>query len=57
MTTVSNASNQTGNAYGIDEAVKQNVNVSDATQLENNFISLMVAQIQNQDPTKPVDST
>ena len=57
MSTVSNASNQTGNPYSIDEAVKQNVNVSDATQLENNFISLMVAQIQNQDPTKPVDST
>src|SRR5690606_628202 len=32
-------------------------NVSDATQMENNFINLMVAQIQNQDPTKPIDST
>lgn len=56
MTTVT-ASNQTGNANHIDEAVKQAVNVSDATQMENNFISLMVAQIKNQDPTKPVDST
>lgn len=36
---------------------KQAVNVSDATQMENNFISLMVAQIKYQDPTKPVDST
>ncbi|MCQ2032023.1 flagellar hook capping FlgD N-terminal domain-containing protein [Stutzerimonas zhaodongensis] len=36
---------------------KQAVNVSDSTQMENNFISLMVAQIKYQDPTKPVDST
>ena len=56
MATVSNNS-QNGAVYGIDEAVKQAVNVSDATQLENNFLTLMVAQIQNQDPTKPVDST
>ncbi|MBJ7545412.1 flagellar hook assembly protein FlgD [Pseudomonas sp. OA3] len=56
MTTVSNNS-QINPAYSIDEAVKQSVNVSDATQLENNFLTLMVAQIQNQDPTKPVDST
>ncbi|WP_276488014.1 flagellar hook assembly protein FlgD [Ectopseudomonas mendocina] len=48
---------QSGANYGIDEAVKQGINVSDATQLENNFLTLMVAQIQNQDPTKPVDST
>lgn len=40
-----------------DESIKSAVNVSDATQMENNFITLMVAQIQNQDPTKPVDST
>ncbi|MFT0623458.1 flagellar hook assembly protein FlgD [Ectopseudomonas guguanensis] len=56
MTAVSNNSQNTS-VYGIDEAVKQAVNVSDATQLENNFLTLMVAQIQNQDPTKPVDST
>jgi flagellar basal-body rod modification protein FlgD len=56
MAAVSNNS-QNNPAYGIDEAVKQSVNVSDATQLENNFLTLMVAQIQNQDPTKPVDST
>ena len=36
---------------------KQAVNVSDSMQMENNFISLMVAQIKYQDPTKPVDST
>ncbi|MBL0951214.1 MAG: flagellar hook assembly protein FlgD, partial [Pseudomonas sp.] len=56
MAAVSNNS-QNNPAYSIDEAVKQSVNVSDATQLENNFLTLMVAQIQNQDPTKPVDST
>ena len=56
MTAVSNNSQNTS-VYGIDEAVKQAVNVSDATQLENNFLTLMVAQIQNQDPTKPVGST
>jgi len=56
MATVNSTGTASG-AYGSDDAVKQNVNVSDATQLENNFISLMVAQIQNQDPTKPVDST
>jgi len=56
MATVT-ASSQTSNSNNIDEAVKQAINVSDATQMENNFISLMVAQIQNQDPTKPVDST
>lgn len=56
MATVSNNS-QNNPAYSIDDAVKQSVNVSDATQLENNFLTLMVAQIQNQDPTKPVDST
>lgn len=55
MTTVS--STEVRNSYAIDEGVQQAVNVSDATQLENNFIALMVAQIQNQDPTKPVDST
>ncbi|VXC45617.1 Basal-body rod modification protein FlgD [Pseudomonas sp. 8Z] len=56
MATVSNDT-QNSAVYGIDEAVKQSVNVSDAAQLENNFLTLMVAQIQNQDPTSPVDST
>lgn len=40
-----------------NDAPKAAVNISDATQMENNFISLMVAQIKYQDPTKPVDST
>lgn len=56
MTTVAN-NTSANNSYAIDQVAANAVNVSDATQLENNFISLMVAQIQNQDPTKPVDST
>jgi flagellar basal-body rod modification protein FlgD len=57
MSSVSNSlqGSQTGNS--IDEAISQAINVSDASQMENNFITLMVAQIQNQDPTEPVDST
>lgn len=55
MTAITN--NTVGNPYSIDQITANTVNVSDATQMENNFISLMVAQIQNQDPTKPVDST
>ncbi len=39
-----------------DDAILGAVDVSDATYMENNFITLMVAQIQNQDPTEPVDS-
>lgn len=38
------------------DAVKRAVDMSDAATMENNFISLMVAQIQNQDPTNPLDS-
>jgi flagellar basal-body rod modification protein FlgD len=56
MSTV-NTAYQNSNPYSIDQVTQSSVNVSDATQMENNFISLMVAQIQNQDPTKPVDST
>jgi flagellar basal-body rod modification protein FlgD len=33
------------------------VDLSELGVMENNFISLMVAQIQNQDPTNPVDSS
>ncbi|MCY1478496.1 hypothetical protein D9M68_119170 [compost metagenome] len=57
MTQVNSASGSGLYGNGSDEQIKAGVNVSDATQMENNFISLMVAQIQNQDPTKPVDST
>lgn len=47
--------NPLGNLDG--ELPRQAVNLGEVSELENNFISLMVAQIKNQDPTKPVDST
>jgi flagellar basal-body rod modification protein FlgD len=39
-----------------DAPPRQAVNVGDAAQMENTFITLMTAQIRNQDPTKPLDS-
>lgn len=56
MTAIS-SSQQASAPYSTDDAIQPNVKVSDATEMENNFIALMVAQIKNQDPTKPVDST
>lgn len=44
-------------ADGGAELPRQAVNVSQLSQMENSFLTLMVAQIQNQDPTDPVDST
>ena len=41
------------NPYALPE---ETISVSEAGQLSNQFITLMVAQIQNQDPTNPVDS-
>lgn len=57
MAAVNNDGLNNPNNYRTDGSVAKSVNVSDATQMENNFIALMVAQIQNQDPTNPVDST
>lgn len=57
MSSVFGATSATSNQDTSIDAVRQNPNVSDAMQLENNFIQLMVAQIQNQDPTNPLDST
>ncbi|MCF6781178.1 flagellar hook capping FlgD N-terminal domain-containing protein [Stutzerimonas stutzeri] len=56
MATVGSVMDSSLEGNSIDQ-VKRAVNVSDAATMENNFISLMVAQIKNQDPTKPVDST
>lgn len=41
------------NPYALPD---ETISVSEAGQLSNQFITLMVAQIQNQDPTNPVDS-
>lgn len=57
MTTVNNSGLNNPNNYRTDGSIAKSVDVSDATQMENNFIALMVAQINNQDPTNPVDST
>ncbi|WP_271411283.1 flagellar hook assembly protein FlgD [Pseudomonas sp. Q1-7] len=57
MSTV-NGTRADGSAAGTDNDLpRAAVNLSEASQLENNFISLMVAQIKFQDPTNPVDST
>ncbi len=53
VTNQTSASTAGGNPDAVHGAVK----ISDAAQMENNFITLMVAQIRNQDPTAPVDST
>ncbi len=57
MSSVSNDLGANTQTHSSTDLPKQAVNVSDATQMENNFISLMVAQIKYQDPTSPVDST
>ncbi|WMI97596.1 flagellar hook capping FlgD N-terminal domain-containing protein [Pseudomonas chlororaphis subsp. aurantiaca] len=46
--------NNTVNQHPLDAKVKPN---SPAADMQNTFIKLMTAQIQNQDPTKPVDSS
>lgn len=43
--------------YANPQARAQVMPNSDASEMQNTFIQLMVAQIRNQDPTKPVDSS
>ncbi len=57
MVAVTNDGTRSGAPFAGDEAPRAAVNVGDYGQMENNFITLLVAQIQNQDPTNPVDST
>lgn len=48
----------TGSATLTNTSVSSNsLDANSATSLENEFISLMVAQIQNQDPLNPMDGT
>ncbi|GLT16390.1 basal-body rod modification protein FlgD [Vibrio zhanjiangensis] len=49
-TPIGSVSNSNGVATNLQDA-------NSATSLENEFISLMVAQIQNQDPLDPLDGT
>lgn len=44
-----------GNGAASEAGISRAVNLSEAAELENSFITLMVAQIKNQDPTNPVD--
>lgn len=46
--------NDTSNNVQANERIKPN---SAAGEMQNTFIKLMVAQVRNQDPTKPVDSS
>jgi Flagellar hook capping protein len=53
---VANVSGASGVAATADSAVPAAA-LSDSAQMENHFISLLVAQIKYQDPTRPVDSS
>lgn len=57
MAAVSNNPTAGGNLSRDNALPAQAVNLSDVSELQNNFISLMVAQVQYQDPTNPVDSS
>lgn len=57
MTTVNNSGLHNPLGSRADDSLAPTANPSDSAEMENNFIALMVAQIKNQDPTNPVDST
>lgn len=57
MASVSSTSNTTSTNSNDTALPSAAVNLSDVSELQNNFISLMVAQVQYQDPTNPVDSS
>ncbi|WP_447744436.1 flagellar hook capping FlgD N-terminal domain-containing protein [Pseudomonas nicosulfuronedens] len=57
MSTVNNDSSGTSTNGTSSDTPKQAVNLGEMTDMENSFITLLVAQVQYQDPTKPVDST
>lgn len=50
---MSTVHNNTSNTVQASDGIKPN---SAAGEMQNTFIQLMVAQVRNQDPTKPVDS-
>lgn len=56
MTQVNGSYPSAGAQSAQGEPVRAAVNLSDAQQMENTFITLMTAQIRNQDPTQPLDS-
>ena len=56
MSTVNNDTRSSASGTASDTP-SQAVNLGELTDMENSFITLLVAQVQYQDPTKPVDST
>src|ERR1700683_5408499 len=44
-------------AQSAADATNAAINSTDSLGNENTFLQLLVAQIQNQDPTQPIDST
>lgn len=57
MSTVNNDTSGASTNGTAADAPRQAVNLGELTDMENSFITLLVAQVQYQDPTKPVDST
>lgn len=57
MTTINPGMRDGAGTIAGNDAPRAAVNISDAAQLENTFITMMTAQIRNQDPTKPMDSS
>src|SRR5580658_7118292 len=47
----------TTSAQGAADATTAAIDSTDSLGNENTFLQLLVAQIQNQDPTQPIDST
>src|SRR5579871_5110061 len=52
-----NATQSSTAAQGAADATNAAINSTDSLGNENTFLQLLVAQIQNQDPTQPIDST
>ncbi|SRR5579871_2938145 len=52
-----NATQSSTAAQGAADATNAAINSSATLGNENTFLQLLVAQIQNQDPTQPIDST
>ena len=57
MSSVNNDTSGTSTNGTSSGTPKQAVNLGEMGDMENSFITLLVAQVQYQDPTKPVDST
>jgi flagellar basal-body rod modification protein FlgD len=54
---VTSPANAATSAQSAADATNAAINSTDSLGNENTFLQLLVAQIQNQDPTQPIDST